>query len=244
MNVGVARGSSALAELSGALDALNEETSAPIMARRPWLETWVSCYPDHEPWTIYVEGPRGLEAAALLARRRRRGVLEIVRMGHGATDHARLPSRDQRSARILAEAISLALEATRGPWRLFLGQLPVGDPVTKEIVATLPTAALVPSDGSPTVRLEQGGSIDEFLSRKMRSNLRTRMNRLQREGLSEEFSRGSAEPQRLRRCCRRRSGCGGRGMPSSDGAASSMIPGICRSGAWCWWNSPSGEKSS
>jgi len=189
MNVGVARGSSALAELSGALDALNEETSAPIMARRPWLATWVSCYPDHEPWTIYVEGPRGLEAAALLARRRRRGVLEIVRMGHGATDHARLPSRDQRSARILAEAISSALEATRGPWRLFLGQLPVGDPVTKEIVATLPTAALVPSDGSPTVRLEQGGSIDEFLSRKMRSNLRTRMNRLQREGLSADFSR-------------------------------------------------------
>ncbi len=189
MNVGMADGPDVLTELGVALDDLHEETSAPIMARRPWLEEWIRYYPDHEPWAVYVEGRRGLQAAALLARLRRRGVLEMVRMGHGVTDHARLPCRDQESARLLAEAVSSELEATRGPWRLFLGQLPVGDPVARGIAATLSTAAFLPGDGSPTVRFARGRSIDDYLPAKFRSNLRTRMNRLHRDGLSADFSR-------------------------------------------------------
>lgn len=187
--VRVRTGTSVLADLGQALDELHEATSAPIMARRPWLESWIGSYPDIEPWVVSVEGPHGLEAAALLGRFRRRGVLHIVRMGHGATDHARLPARTPEAARHLAQTVSAELKAIRGPWHLFLGQLPVGDMVARNIAAELPTAVFMSGDGAPTVRFDRGRLIDSYVPRKLRNNLRTRMNRLNREGLPADFAR-------------------------------------------------------
>jgi CelD/BcsL family acetyltransferase involved in cellulose biosynthesis len=159
------------------------------MARRTWLETWIACYPDHEPLAVHVRSQDVLLAVALLATRRRRGILEVVRMGDGATDYARLPARDRNAARSLGSALITELAKIRGPWSLFIGQLPPQDPVAQEVARNLRTAMVGPGDGSPTVRFERGRSLEDYIPPKVRANMRTRANRMLREGMTPVFFR-------------------------------------------------------
>jgi CelD/BcsL family acetyltransferase involved in cellulose biosynthesis len=160
-----------------------------MTARRPWLGTWVRCYSNHDPVAIVVDEGADLLAAALLARRRRRGVTEIVRMGHGTSDHARFPARSPAAASALAAGILGELRAIRGPWRLSLGQFPPADPVIRRIAERLHHTMVVPGDGSPRVRFVKGRSIDRYLTRNLRSNSRNVFNRLRKAGLTAEFAR-------------------------------------------------------
>jgi CelD/BcsL family acetyltransferase involved in cellulose biosynthesis len=189
VNIGLIRGSDALAELGSALDDLHRETGAPIVARRPWLEPWIRCFGDHDPVAIVVKERGDLLAAALLARRRRRGITEIVRMGHGTSDHARFPARSPTAASALAAGILGELRGIHGPWRLSLAQFPPADPVIRRIAGRLHQATVVPGDGSPRVRFVKGRSIDRYLTRKLRRNSRAVLNRLRIAGLTPEFAR-------------------------------------------------------
>jgi CelD/BcsL family acetyltransferase involved in cellulose biosynthesis len=181
--VRVLKGRGVLSSLGPALADLHRETQAPIMARLPWLSTWIRCYTDHEPWAVVVEDGDALRAAALLATRRRWGITEVVRVGHGATDHARLPARDDASAAELGRAVAAEVNALSGPWRLFLGQLPVGDPVVRSIAVNLRWAEIVSGDVSPTIRIGPDRSLGRYLKRNSRKSCRLARNQLQRAGL-------------------------------------------------------------
>jgi len=185
------RGTGVFDALGPSLDDLFEATGAPIMARRTWLETWISCYPDHEPLAVEVRSlsQNALVAVALLATRRRRGILEVVRMGDGATDYARFPARNRHAARSLGSALISELAKIRGPWRLFIGQLPPKDPVAQEVARNLRTSMVGPGDGSPTVRFERGRLLENYVPHKVRANMRTRTNRMRREGITPVFFR-------------------------------------------------------
>ena len=176
-------GPDALAQLDRELDDLHAATNAPTTARRPWLETWVRSFDDHEPWCLVVEGGGRLDAAALLARRRGRGVTTVVALGHGPSDQVRFPARHPASAEALASGMARALHSLRGPWRLRVEQLPAGDPVAERLAAHLGHSEQVPGDGSPTLHLDQGREPSAYISRNSRQVASTMRNRMRREGL-------------------------------------------------------------
>jgi CelD/BcsL family acetyltransferase involved in cellulose biosynthesis len=180
------RGPGVLGELGERLDDLLAATGAPITARRPWLETWIASYPDHTPWAIVVEGPGGLDAVALLAARRGGGRTRVVGLGHGPSDHARLPARTPEAAAALGEAVAGALGAIGGPWSLRIEQLPAADPVAREIARRLPGGATVPGDGSPAMVFDRGREFATYVSRNSRGVASTMRNRMRRDGLALE----------------------------------------------------------
>jgi CelD/BcsL family acetyltransferase involved in cellulose biosynthesis len=193
--VRVRKGPGVLAELGARLDDLHAATAAPIMARRPWLETWIRCFSDHEPWAVTVERDGALTGAALLARRRRSGLTEVLRLGHWATDHARFPATDSPSAAALAVAVIAEVKALRGPWQVHLGQLPVADPVVRALADGLRGAVLMPGDGSPLLRFTDDRSVAAYLSKNHRQNSRTAVNRMRKAGVTHavQTTREAAE---------------------------------------------------
>ena len=177
------RGRELLHELGERLDDLLTGTGAPITARRPWLQTWIDCYTDLEPFALVVEGGGRIEAAALLASRRRRGRTEIVGLGHGPCDQLRLPARTPEAGRALAAAVARALRARRGAWILRFEQLPEGDPVAAAIARDLPVAAVVPGDPSPAMAFDKGRDFKSYVGHNSRGVAKTMRNRMKRNGL-------------------------------------------------------------
>jgi CelD/BcsL family acetyltransferase involved in cellulose biosynthesis len=186
-----------LRSLGERLDDLAAATGAPITARRPWQQTWIECYPDHEPWAIVLEGDGGrIEAAALLATRRRPGRTEIVGLGHGPCDQLRLPARSPEAARRLAAEVARALIGRRGAWSFRFEQLPVGDPVAAEVERLLPAAAVVPGDGSPAMAFDKGRDFKSYVGHNSRGVAKTMRNRMKRNGL-EVLVEGLRDPERV-----------------------------------------------
>ena len=160
MRVQELRGHRVLDALGPALDDLHRVTNTPITARRPWLKVWAEFFPEYEPWAIVVESQNGLQAAALLGRRRRPGFVDVVGLGHGPSDHLRLPARNAESARVLATQLAAQLHAIRGPWRARLLALPELDPVGAEAVTRLRCATLSSGPLSPCVEFHSDRRVE------------------------------------------------------------------------------------
>ena len=60
----------------------------------------------------------------------------------GGRPAARLLARDEAAAEALADGIVALIAARRGPWRLDLAGLPLGDPTLRALAARLPMATL------------------------------------------------------------------------------------------------------
>jgi CelD/BcsL family acetyltransferase involved in cellulose biosynthesis len=180
----VVHGATGLEELGDRLDELHRATAAPVTARRPWLQAWVDSYPDHAPVAIVVEGAaRRLDAAALLAWRRRHGLRELVGLGDGPSDKASLPARDPPSGKRLAHAVATYLAEQPRPWRLAVRHLPKGDPVAGAIAVLLPHARVAPGDVSPVLRIGSERALRAYVSRNHHQQVRRMLNRLRRDGL-------------------------------------------------------------
>jgi CelD/BcsL family acetyltransferase involved in cellulose biosynthesis len=177
-------GSAVLEQLGSALDDLHSSTDTPITARRPWLQAWIDCHREYEPWALVVDGRGRLEAAALLAVRRRTGLLDVLALGHGPSDYTRLPARTPEAARSLAAGVATTLERSARFWRLRLEQLPPEDAVVAKLAAILPETDLRPGDSAPRVRFDTSRDVERYLSRNTRSMLANRANRLTRAGLA------------------------------------------------------------
>ncbi len=151
----------------GRVDVLLARTAAPISARRTWWEAWAAAF-DEDPWVLTVPGPdSSLSAVAPLARRRRgRSGAEVVLLGHGTSDFARLPAGDMAAAQTLAERIVAGLEAVEGPWHLRLEHLPPEDPTAFHLARLLPHCRwTLPWDrASPYLQLAPGTGPDDYYS--------------------------------------------------------------------------------
>lgn len=178
-------GPEVLRDLGGALDDLHAATGAPVTARRPWLQTWLECHPDWQPWAfaLPVDGDR-LDGAALLACRRRRPFAEVVALGHGPSDQARLPARTAEAAAALAAGVAEHLRGLPFAWRLRLRELPVGDPVARGIAERLRHVEMVDAEPSPTVRFGHDRSPAAYTSGNTHKSNRRMRNRIARAGLS------------------------------------------------------------
>jgi CelD/BcsL family acetyltransferase involved in cellulose biosynthesis len=198
-----------LDELGGALDELHAAAATPVTARRPWLATWLSSFP-YEPLVLVILGGDRLEAAALLAQRRRHGVTEVVAMGHGPSDRVAFPSRGPEASLALSQAMAGYLLGLKGPWRLAVGHLPVGDPVATALAGGLPFGQLIGGADSPALRFGEERTLRGYVSRNHHQQVRRVTNRMEREGLAPAFEH-LREPADLRaalpeveRVCRQR----------------------------------------
>ena len=179
-------GRAALETCAAAYDQLTEALGAPITARRPWLQTWVDCYPDWQSWVVLVERDDVPVAAAALATRSLPGLLRVVGMGYGPSDAARLLALDEEAARALAGGIADGLRG-RGPWWLYLQQLPEHDRVTRHLSGVLPVSQVEPGDGMPRVCVDRRDP-DAYLSKNTRKALAKIRNRLKAAGLQAELA--------------------------------------------------------
>lgn len=186
------RDRSALDELGTEFDALLAEVDAPICARRVWLTVWLQSYVEFSPWVVSVRDHGDLAGVAMFAERRRAGHHEIVALGHGSSDYARLPTRSDGAARVLADAVGETLHRRRWPWRLRFDQLPPADPVAAHLVDRLSHAAVETGDASPRLLLHADRPLDAVMSAKTRQSLRTARNRLEKldEGYTVRTERG------------------------------------------------------
>jgi len=171
--------------LSDRLDDLHAAAASPVTARRPWLSAWLRCYRNLEPVAVVVEDADGtLEGVALLARRRTLGLTEVVAMGHGPSDEARLPVRSRAAAEDLARALADFLASLPRPWRLLLRHIPQDDPVIRALARRLRHVQMVPGSVSPVTVFGRDRSLRAYVSRNHYQQVKRMQNRIAREGLS------------------------------------------------------------
>lgn len=166
------------------LHELATRTHAPATAGPVWWLAAAAARPAWQPVVVRVESEAGLLAAAVLARRRRAGVLSHQGIAHGLADHAALPAVDGEAAALLARAVGQVLARSRG-WRLELEQLPAQDPALLALVQQL-AGRLTVTTACPYVELDPARTLPEQLSRNGRRNLRNARNRLTTDGRTLE----------------------------------------------------------
>jgi hypothetical protein len=131
---------------------------APIPARGPWLtaalnsRAWTGAPVPvgRRPVAVVVQPDlQERPVAAAFLTLHRRGPATTVRMlGQEALPRpdgrppARLLARDDGAADLLAGGILQLLGSVRGPWRLCLAGLPLGDPTLRALAAELPGSVL------------------------------------------------------------------------------------------------------
>ena len=175
--------------LADRLDDLHAATAAPITARRPWLSTWLSCFPQYQPVAVAVERADGrLDAVALLARSRRLGVTHVFGMGHGPSDQLRLPARNAAAAEELSRGLVDYLRTLPRPWRLLLRHLPQDDAVAALVASRLRHASLPLGDVSPVTRFTADRRLRTYVSRNHHQQVRRMLNRIDRDGLKADIA--------------------------------------------------------
>jgi CelD/BcsL family acetyltransferase involved in cellulose biosynthesis len=169
------------------LEALLTATAAPVTAQLPWLTAWLRAFPAAQPWVVAVRDEHGvLQAAAPLARHRHWWGSELVLIGDGVSDYARLPARDELAASSLAHGLASHLSDLRSPWTLALRQLPAEDRVAVRLAARLRHARLLPGRGSPQRHITER-DVSAYVSKNHRKQARNKRNRLERDGHPPRF---------------------------------------------------------
>jgi hypothetical protein len=142
--------------------ALMADLRAPVTARAPWLTAVLNAQAARwgagSPVAVVVEPQEQgrPDAVAFLTLRRRGPVTLVTVLGDGVgpvpqgRPPARLLARDEQAAELLAAGIRDLLGTVRGPHRLRLTGLPLGDPTARALAARLPDALLANARSSAT----------------------------------------------------------------------------------------------
>ncbi len=189
LDVDVLEGLDSMEVVVAQLGSLHVEMGIPVMARSRWMKTWASVYDEWTPMTVLVRerATGAVEAAALLAYcANGEGSHDVVAMGHGTVACTRFSSRSERASKLLTKGIKDRLNEM-GKWTLHFQQLPEGDPVTKLLAQQLPNAEMTPDLWVPQVVFGDDPSLNNFLSRNMRRQIKKAWNRLETDGHTVEM---------------------------------------------------------
>jgi CelD/BcsL family acetyltransferase involved in cellulose biosynthesis len=197
--VRVVHGAAAVAAELRAADGLLRAVGAPVSARPAWLEACMRAFPSARPAAVVVDGARGPAAIACLAVTRRGLLRRVTLLGHGPSDHGRLPAGDGGSAALLAAGIQGVLGDLGAPWQMLLAQLPVGDPTAADLARHLPGARIEPGQACPQLAVGPERTLERHLSANTRRNTRRAHTRLARSGAAVRVERitGPAEIRRV-----------------------------------------------
>jgi hypothetical protein len=136
-----------------AAGALADRLRAPVTARGPWLTAVLNTLAARRslarPVAVVVDNVLDDVPAAAAFLTVRPGVRSGIGLltaaagpVPGGRPPARLLARDASAAEALADGIVSLVAAIRGPWRLALAGLPLGDPTLRALAARLPMATL------------------------------------------------------------------------------------------------------
>lgn len=185
MGVELLSGREVLERLGTDLDDLHRETGTPVTARRPWLQSWVDSFPEHEPMAVVLRDAEGrIDAAALFATRRQHGADRIVALGDGPSDAAMFPARSTDAADQLAAAVANTFEGRGRAWQLHVRHLVPQDLVAPRLAKRFTRSLMVTGDVSPAMRVSEGASLREYVSKRHPGGIRRIRNRMTREGLA------------------------------------------------------------
>lgn len=171
------------------LEELCVEVGAPITARVPWLTCWARQHVDWQSFVVMVWQADMLMAAAMLARRRVRGLLRVIMLGQGQSDHARLPCREPAAAQCLADGIVAALHRSRRPWIVQLARLPDGDPVLAALTSRLRGCRVQPGTPNSFVRFAPGADLRPLVGAETSGIIAPAGQRLVRENVHRTVQR-------------------------------------------------------
>jgi hypothetical protein len=208
---------------------------APAPARSPWLTAVLGHLAARRSLTrpvavVVDEAPGDAPSAAafLTVRPGPRTVVGMLTAAAGCLPPgrppARLLARDQAAAESLADGIVALVAARRGPWRLDLAGLPLGDPTLRALAARLPMA---------TLANERSRRLVDELADAERSTDPAEVDRLL----------PPSAPAFVRAATRLHAAIGAVevAVPPSGGGLVSLIDGADR---WPWWGSaPSGLRT-
>jgi hypothetical protein len=149
----VVTGRAAVVREVRAAGALADRLAAPVTARGPWLTAVLNDLAARRslarPVAVVVHDVLDdlpSAAAFLTVRPGVRTAVGLLTAAAGplpgGRPPARLLARDVAAAEALADGIVGLVAARRGPWRLALAGLPLGDPTLRALAARLPTAML------------------------------------------------------------------------------------------------------
>jgi CelD/BcsL family acetyltransferase involved in cellulose biosynthesis len=172
----VVQDESLLQALRPQFDELHDAVGAHVMARRTWLRACLDHDDRYTPLAVVVPGAGDrLDAAAILAVRRRGPLSEIVALGHGRSDTAAFPARTPAAAAALADGIVDLLVTWTGPWKFTVRHVDRGDPVAARVAAVLRHGWLVPGGTSPCLVLRPGGDLRSYAGKHYVKNRRRRL---------------------------------------------------------------------
>ncbi|WP_405727529.1 GNAT family N-acetyltransferase [Streptomyces sp. NBC_00028] len=192
----VARGAPAvLAALHEASGLLADQ---PISARPVWLSCWIQAFQDRFPLAVTLHRGGTVVGFACLALRRHGALTDVMLAGDGPSDYGRLPATDAAIGRRLAEEVAAVVRAVHGPWRLRFDQLPVGDPVARELARLLPRSSIGPAVPSPILRIHPPRTLEAHAHRSLRRNVGRIRRRIEEAGISLETAT-TMDPPSIRR---------------------------------------------
>ena len=177
-----------VAALLAAAPALVDQPDAPFSTRSMWLSAWYMHFRAQPVAVCVWEGGEAV-GLAFLAIQRRGPIRSVVLSGHGPGDYGRLYLRTADAAADLAQGIIDVLDRVRGPWRLVLAQLPVGDPVAAALTDALVGARLEPAQASPKLVFGEDRRIERVLSAATRRKARRGHARLKAAGVTPQVRR-------------------------------------------------------
>lgn len=170
--------------LGAELDDLVAAAGTPVTARGTWLRAWVRAYKPAEPWGVTVrERFSGrLDGVALFSTLPDDDHDRIAPLGRRQQDRGALPVRGREAADALAAGVAGCLRSRPRPWALRLGQLPVGDPVAARLGEQLEGARLIPGLPIPKVEFGTETTLETWLGKGLRKQLRKARNRMEEDG--------------------------------------------------------------
>jgi diguanylate cyclase len=192
--VEVVRGMRNIEGILAGLEDLQIDLGAPISSRWLWQSAWFQLHPDADVHAVVVKSASGrIDAAAILARQRVRGITRFFTLDNQMANVASLLARTTAAADELAQGIADLVREVEGPWTLDISQVAGANWVAEALEARVPGLIVDVALPVPQVVLGPGLALDHLLSRNMRKQLRRARSRLDHSGADWEvqFHRGT-----------------------------------------------------
>lgn len=179
----IRRGRSILSDLGPRLDRLHEQVSTPITARRLWLQTWVDCYRQFDPWCVTVERHGELVGFAGLGRSRALGITHHVVLGHGPSDIVEFSAVDKAAGIALVDGVRAGIAESSRHSTFTARSFDQAGWLLPLLLERLPHVQTGSTEVLPATSFNNGRDLRSYVTRNHHQQVRRLENKAMRDGL-------------------------------------------------------------